>query len=99
MKFLTRELYQGMQGPPDCQTFRTAEAMWRAACDARDKHLESIRAKLPPGMQAFVDTTLHDGVVLEVGQYSPQELYLGIDATRNPWGPMGFFRLRFLGVK
>ena len=99
MKFITRELYQGMQGEPDSPDADDLEARWRRACDGYRIHLDAIRPQLPPRMQAFADTTLHDGVVRAVNRPTPSELVLDVDATRNPWGPADFFRVRFTGVR
>jgi hypothetical protein len=99
MKFITRELYQGMQGEPDGPDADDFEAQWKRACAGYRDQLASIRPQLPPQMQAFAETTLHDGVVRAVNRPSPSELVLDIDATRNPWGPVGVFRIHFTGVR
>lgn len=98
MKFITRELYQGMQGVPDLE-HEEFDARWDRACDAYWEALDRIRPSLPPGMRAFAGNTLHDGVVLAVTRLTPSELLLEVDATRNPWGPVGVFRLLFVGVR
>jgi hypothetical protein len=98
MKFITRELYQGIQDGPELPEVEDFESWWKRACDGYRDHLKDIRPKLPPRMQAFADTTLHDGKVRAVSQPRPSELVLEIDATKNPWGPVGLFRVRFIGV-
>lgn len=99
MKFITRDLYQGMQGEPDASDADDFEARWKRACDGYREQLANIRPQLPPRMQAFADATLHDGVVRAVDRPSPSEVVLDVDATRNPWGPVGVFRIRFMGVR
>jgi hypothetical protein len=97
MKYITRELYQGMQGAPEpAEDF---DARWRRACDAYAAHLDGISGALPPRMAALARATLHDGRVLAVRRPAPAELILDVDATTNPWGPAGVFRLRFTGVR
>jgi hypothetical protein len=96
MKFITPDLYLGMQPPNDTDD---RIALWQQACESKNAHENRIREQLPPGMRSFSQNTLHDGIVLKAERPHPDELILEIDGTRNPWGPIGFFRLRFTGVK
>jgi hypothetical protein len=98
-KYFTRELYREMQADPDASDAGNFAAQWKRVCDGYRDHLASIRPELPPRMQAFAGTTLHDGVVRAVDRPSPSELVLDVDATGNPWGPVGVFRVRFTGVR
>ena len=99
MKYITRELHGLMQGGLGDAGDRAAAAAWdRASVDYRS-HLERIQGQLPPGMRAFSQLTLHDGIVQAVSRPSDKELLLDVDATSNPWGPRGNFRLRFNGVR
>ena len=50
-------------------------------------------------MRAFAELTLHDGIVRGVDRPAASELILEVDARRNPWGPVGVFRVRFTGVR
>jgi len=99
MKFITRELYNAMQCPPDTPESDAADARWESQFSAYRAHLESIRARLPPSMQAFCDTSLHDGVIKAATQPTPDSVQLEIDASHNPWGPIGYFHLKFTGAK
>jgi hypothetical protein len=96
MKFITRELYQGMQVFSRADDF---EAEWRRRCDAYQHHLCEIRHQLPPGMRAFSEQTFHDGVVRSVVCPTPSALELVVDVTRNPWGLRGIFRILFTAVR
>jgi hypothetical protein len=98
MKFITRALYQEMQGVPEAR-WDEANAKWRRACDARQTEFCQIKSRLPAGMRAFAEKTFHDGVVSAVSQPSATELDLDIDASRNPWGPIGKFKIKFTGVR
>jgi hypothetical protein len=99
MKFITRDLYDAMQCPPDTPESDAAEARWDSQCTAYRAQLESIRPRLPVSMQAFCDTSLHDGVIKAATQPHPETVQLEIDASNNPWGTIGYFQLRFTGVK
>ncbi len=50
-------------------------------------------------MLTFSEVTLHDGVVESATQPCPDLVEIQVDATGNPWGPRGRFRIGFLGVK
>jgi hypothetical protein len=96
MKFITRELYQGMQVFPRQGDF---EAEWSRRCSAYQAHLEAISDQLPTGMRDFSKVTLHDGVIKSSERPDASVLELVVDASRNPWGPRGVFRVRFTGVR
>lgn len=98
MKFITRELYDSMQGGSDLSD-EERNRRWHDAFEAYRVELEKNKALLPESMQAFADVTLHDAVVKDVSQPSADTICLKIDATKNPWGPTGYFRLTFTGVK
>jgi hypothetical protein len=99
MKFITRDLYNAMQCRPDTPESQAAFARWEAQCAVYRVQLESIRRQLPASMQAFCDTSLHDGVIMATTRPQPATVQLDIDASNNPWGPTGYFRLVFTGVK
>jgi hypothetical protein len=98
MRYITRELYEGIQVQGEVAA-AAAAVRWHSACDAYRAHLQSIRPLLPAGAQAIADVTLHDGVIRAVEGPSDSELTITVDATRNPWGPTGLFRLSFAGVR
>src|SRR5688572_3024001 len=99
MQFFTRELYEGNQAEPETAEADDSDERWRRMCEEYRVHLDRIRAKLPPRMQALADTTLHDGVVRGVARPSSSQLVIELDATRNPWGPAGVFQIHFTGVR
>jgi hypothetical protein len=99
MKFLTRAIYNAMQGDPDRPEVESADAKWEANGLAYQAHLESIKPQLTKSMQEFCDTSLHDGVIESYGQPRSDVVELQIDARENPWGPVGFYRLVFTGVQ
>jgi len=99
MKFMTRELYQGLQNEPASAEFANFDARWKSACEAYRARYQAIRMRLPTQMQRFSEETLHDGKVRTVDRRSPSELVLVVDARQNPWGPRGIFRIRFTGVR
>lgn len=99
MKFITRALYDAMQCEPETPESAAADAQWDARCAAYRAHLETIRSRLPASVQAFCDVSLHDGVITRAAFLPPDAARLEIDATNNPWGPAGCFRLTFTGVR
>src|SRR5688572_3136351 len=100
MKFYTKQLYDSMQGlEPDTPECDAADARWEAECAAYRAQLESIRPRLPASMQAFCDTSLHDGSITAASRPLQDKVQLSIDASQNPWGPVGLFQLEFFGVK
>jgi hypothetical protein len=94
MLFFTRAMYQAMQ-----EDDADIADRWRRTCDAYREHHDRVRPSLPPRMRAFAETTLHDGVVRGVTRPESSVLVLDVDATHNPWGPRGIFRLTFTGVR
>jgi hypothetical protein len=97
MRYITRQLYQSMQGgsglPPDELNRR-----WREACESYQAELNAIKPRLPLGMRSFAEVTLHDGVVRSALQVRPSCVELRVDASNNPWGPRGWYRVEFKGV-
>jgi hypothetical protein len=98
MRYITRQLYQSMQGgsglPPGELTRR-----WNQACEACETELSTITPRLPPSMRSFSKVTLHDGVVNSAGRPRANCVELRVDASNNPWGPRGWFRVEFKGVQ
>jgi hypothetical protein len=88
-----------MQREPETPESDAADLRWESQCSAYRAHLELIRSQLPTSMQAFCDTSLHDGVIKNVVWTQAGAIQLQIDASSNPWGPIGHFRLIFTGVK
>jgi hypothetical protein len=99
MKYITRELHRLMQGGLGEDGDREAAEAWDRACCAYLTQFQQIRSHLPPGMRSFAETTLHDGIVRHVTRPTASDLILEVDASDNPWGPRGRFRLTFLGVR
>jgi len=93
MKFFTRTRYDAIQGES-----AAADRDWDLAAADYTRHLARIRDRLPASVQKCCDLSLHDGIVVSVGQPSSDEFEIVIDATRNPWGPRGRFKLSFIGV-
>jgi hypothetical protein len=99
MKFITRDRYNALQCDPESPEFAVAETDWESQMESYRQHLATIRAQLPPSMQSFRETSLHDGVIKSITQPEPTTIEIEIDAGNNPWGPIGFFRLVFHGVR
>src|SRR5690242_19447534 len=100
MRYITRELYESIQamlGMPQKEAKETSRR-WDEACQSYQSELSTIKSSLPPSMRSFADITLHDGVVTLVAQ-RPGCVVLRIDATSNPWGSTGWFRVEFKGVR
>jgi hypothetical protein len=93
MKYITRDLYLSTQSA-------TAEShrRWNEACAAYRAELAAIKSRLPPAMRSFSDITLHDGIVKSAVRPRPDCVELQVDASNNPWGPRGQFRVVFSGV-
>jgi len=98
MRYITRQLYQSMQGGSGSSP-EEVNRRWHEACECYQAELNSIKACLPPGMRSFAAVTLHDGVVNSADQSRPGCVELRIDATNNPWGPRGWYRVEFRGVR
>ena len=97
MRYFTRQLYDAMQTRDDV-SFDEAKSKWDANCVSYREQLQQIRSSLPKSLQEFCDTSLHDGVVTSASIKSDSIVSLEIDASNNPWGPTGKFRLIFDGV-
>src|SRR5262245_62025966 len=98
MRHITRQLYQSMQGGSGL----SAEEMnrrWNEACESYRAEISDIKARLPPGMRSFADVTLHDGVVQSAERPHPSRVELRVDASNCPWGPKGWYRVEFRGVR
>ena len=83
MKYITRQLYQSMQGLAEDKVDEF-QAKWRRACDDYQALLSQIKPELCPAMRDFAEKTFHDGVVRSVEQPEQSVLILEIDAARNP---------------
>ena len=70
MKYITRELYQEMQRS-DVGEGCSFESKWNARCEAYQKYLAKIEARLPESMRSFCRTTFHYGIVVAVKQPMP----------------------------
>jgi hypothetical protein len=98
MRYITRQLYQSMQDgsglPPE-----EVNRRWHEACESYLAEFNSIKPGLPPGMRSFAEVTLHDAVVKSAYQPRPGCVELQMDATNSPWGPAGWYRIEFQGVR
>ncbi len=92
------ELYREMQGLPQAE-WEQYNAKWRRACDAYGAAFAKIN--LDSGhMEIFAEKTFHDRrSSRRISRPTDSELVLDIDATGNPWGPIGVFRIKFRGVR
>ena len=97
MKYFTRQLFDAMQ-TRDEAAFNEAKSKWDANSVSYREQLQQIRSTLPRSMQEFCGTSLHDGVVTTASIKPDSTVSLEIDASNNPWGPTGKFRLVFDGV-
>lgn len=97
MKFFTRQLYNAQQGDPDLPQVIEAEKEWDIVSDEYQKHLNSVRPKLPKSMKELCDTSLHDGIIRSVEQ-DGDEISLQIEGC-GCWGPGGQLELIFHGVR
>jgi hypothetical protein len=98
MRYITRQLYQSIQdgsGLPRDEVNRR----WNQACEAQRTELSTIKPRLPPAMRSFSEVTLHDGVMKSARQPRANCVELRVDATNNPWGPRGWVRVKFKGVR
>jgi len=50
-------------------------------------------------MRSLADDTLHDGYVVSVATPRPGSVELRVDASNHPWGPRGWYRVEFVGVR
>jgi hypothetical protein len=97
VQFFTRELYQSLQVMPG-PSLDQAMRKWQEAGQAYNSHLAAIQSQLPATMREFSQLTFHDGVVT-AAEYLPERTFeLIVDASANPWGPSGWYRLRFRNV-
>src|SRR5262245_30674976 len=93
MKFFTRKRYDAIQDES-----ATADREWKLAVADYARHLARIRERLPESVQKCCNLSLHDGVVSSVAHPSTDAFEIVVDATNNPWGPRGKFKLTFQGV-
>ena len=82
----------------DEASFDQAKSEWDANCASYRQQLQLIRPTLPQTLQDFCDTSLHDGVVTSASVTLDSMIWLEVDASNNPWGPSGKYRLTFTGV-
>ena len=97
MLFFTRERYE-FQQRRDVPSSERAKN-WNEAVAAAQEHYAVIKPRLHADMAAFVDITLHDGVIDRVDRPTVHEVILEIDGRHCPWGPRGLFTLSFRGAK
>lgn len=70
MNYFTPELFIAFNSP-DSKTSRAASRQWDKAVVAYDKHLRSIRRKLPRPVRRLSSLYLHDSEFLEFEEVSP----------------------------
>ena len=70
MKYFTPELFVAFNSP-DRKIARAASIQWDKAVTAYDKHLRSIRRKLPRSVRQLSKLYLHDAELLEFEDASP----------------------------
>lgn len=98
MRFFTRQLFDAIQpgaGEPENDA---ANAMWEQNVESYRAGLAKLKPNLRSGFTWLADTTLHDGVILNVDNETPGRVLLEIDAANNPWGQTGLVTLDFRGV-
>ena len=86
MKYLTRKI-------------RGSRERWEKACQKYREHLATILPELPISMQRFSEITFHDARIEGVLSPEAGHLIITVDATRNPWGPVGWYQIDFFGVR
>jgi hypothetical protein len=95
--FITRELleFQQLSDVP----FAVRKKKWDDAANALQQHYATVKDKLNSDMRAFIERTLHDGVVEHVYQPTMDTVSLEINGHDCPQPPRGMFLLTFRGVK
>lgn len=72
MKYFTPELFIAFNSS-DRKIARDAATQWDKAVAAYDKHLRSIRRKLPQPVRQLTDLYLHDSEFIEFEEASPND--------------------------
>jgi len=98
MRYFTRQLYESQQ-VDSASSFAESQRLWLNTSKAYQSKYCEIKPFLPDGMKAFSEVTLHDGRVKSGTEVGPNTVELLVDATDNPWGPTGWYLVRFMGVK
>jgi hypothetical protein len=88
MKFMTYELLARTQSENE-EIAETALEEWEKACEAYNKHVETIRQKLPKSVQSLLDNySLHDAKVIMAGKDDSDDdpsisIFLQLDEPRT----------------
>lgn len=91
MKYFTRQRFRATQTDS-----RAADRDWKKAGQAYAKHVRDLRPELPRAARELSRHTFHDSVVRSLERRGNDRIILTLDATNNPWGPRGTFRLELV---